>query len=48
MAPRGLRVGDTFVDSGRYFVVDKVLPSGDYISHQIEKPKRTTRKTAEK
>lgn len=49
MAPRGLKVGETFVDGGRSFVVDKVLPDGNYISHQVKNPvKRATGRKAVK
>lgn len=48
MAPSGLKVGDTFVDGGRTFQVDKVYPNGNYSSHQIETVKKTRRKTAVK
>lgn len=49
MIKKGLKVGDTFEDGNRKFVVKEVVPEG-YISEQIkeepkateEKPKKTT------
>ena len=29
----GLKKGDKFEDGGRVFIIDQVLPNGDYISH---------------
>lgn len=49
MIPKNLKPGDTFVDGGRTFVVEKIC-AGGYISRMIEKteekPKRK-RRTAE-
>ena len=35
MIVKGLKKGDKFEDGGRLFVVEKVLPSGNYISREI-------------
>lgn len=43
MAPKGLNVGDTFVDGGRTYQVDKVYPNGNYSSHQVEPTKKRGR-----
>lgn len=54
MVEKGLMKGAVFED-GSFYMVDKVLPSGDYISHAITKeeyekvlksavPKRSTKK----
>lgn len=46
MAPAGLKPGDTFVDHGRTYQVDKVNPDGSYCSHYVEQPKKTRRTKA--
>lgn len=49
MAPAGLKVGDTFVDGGSTYQVDKVYPNGNYSSHMVfPKKKQTRTKTAVK
>lgn len=45
MITAGLKKGDKFEDAGRYFVIEKVLKDGNYISREItaeehEKPKK--------
>ena len=49
MITKGLKKGEKFEDGGRYFIIEEVLATGDYISHQIsekeyasedEKPKK--------
>lgn len=32
---KGLKKGDKFMDGKKYFVVDKVLEHGKYLSHEI-------------
>ena len=45
--PKGLKVGDVFEDSGRYFEVQSIVPVG-YISKQVEKPVEVVQKETEK
>ena len=57
MVSKGLKAGDTFIEGVSAYIVEKVLPNGDYVSRRIgkadakkeEKPvKRTrTKKNAE-
>lgn len=37
MVPKGLKVGDTFEDGGRLFVVEAVNGNGTYFSRAVEK-----------
>lgn len=40
MVAKGLKVGDTFNEGASYYIVEKVLPNGDYVS------RRTTARNA--
>lgn len=50
----GLKKGDKFEDGGRVFIIDQVLPNGDYISHiaaadgTTEEEKETAKKKSKK
>lgn len=47
MVNKGMKDGDIFEDGGTY-VVDKVLPDGNYLSHRVEEePKKRGRKPKE-
>lgn len=48
MITKGLKKGEKFEDGGRYFVIEEVLTSGDYISRQITETERTARDEAPK
>lgn len=41
MVKPNLKIGAIFEDGGLYYEVQSVLPSGDYISKMVEKPKAT-------
>ena len=45
---KGLKKGEYFEDAGRFFVIEEVLESGDYVSRQIEKPEEKPKKTKKK
>lgn len=38
MVPKGLKVGDTFEDGGRLYVVEAVNGNGTYFSRAVETP----------
>lgn len=40
MVPKGLKVGDTFEDGGRLFVVEAVNGNGTYFSRAVENSPR--------
>lgn len=47
MICRGLKKGQTFEDGGRVFVVEKVLPDGNYLSRQVNGEELETAAKAE-
>nr|DAF32261.1 MAG TPA: hypothetical protein [Ackermannviridae sp.] len=45
MVPKGLKVGDTFLDGNLRFVVCKVLASGNYECEVVKNVPKKTKKT---
>ncbi len=43
MITKGLKKGEKFEDGGRYFVIEEVLETGDYISRQIAETEQTVK-----
>ena len=48
MVSKGLKVGDTFTEGVSTYIVEQVLPNGDYISRRVITPVEIEEKPTEK